>query len=338
MLGFSDAAIGVGGRLQIWQKITCRSPGTTPAFPRQVRKQFPCRMIAVYFAAYGGCEEQLASFRFQQKELAMSIKCTLVRLSAALFIFSSFPGYAGDIISCNGFESCPASDPTIAELVARMDALEAENEVLKTLLAGVSRGTDPNTSQDTLTFTGMNVQVVSGSGATDETVNGTGNLIIGYNETGNSFGDDRTGSHMLVVGRGNSYTSFGGMVVGQDNTASGQYASVSGGWGNKASGFAASVSGGGFNTASVLYASVSGGYQNEASGPVSSISGGQGNKASGYAASVSGGDLNTASGELASVSGGNGNTASGYAASVSGGTGRNAGGNYCTEGDSRTDC
>jgi hypothetical protein len=34
------------------------------------------------------------------------------------------------------------------------------------LLANVSRGVDPNTSQDTLTFTNMNVQIVSGDGQT----------------------------------------------------------------------------------------------------------------------------------------------------------------------------
>src|SRR5262245_12285497 len=36
----------------------------------------------------------------------------------------------------------------------------------------------------TLQFTGINVQIVSGSGTTTGTVNGKGNLIIGYNESG----------------------------------------------------------------------------------------------------------------------------------------------------------
>ena len=42
----------------------------------------------------------------------------------------------------------------------------------------------------TLRFTGINVQIVSGSGTTDGPVNGKGNLIIGYNE--NSCAVDRT--------------------------------------------------------------------------------------------------------------------------------------------------
>jgi len=85
---------------------------------------------------------------------------------------------------------------------------------------------------------------LSGSGSTDGGVTGTGNLIIGYNETGNLNGDDKSGSHMLVVGRGNSYSSYGGIVAGLSNTTSGIYSSVSGGYNNTANGDWASVSGG----------------------------------------------------------------------------------------------
>ncbi len=67
----------------------------------------------------------------------------------------------------------------------------------------------------TIRFTGVNVQVVNGLKSTngfpfdpdsvdplDTVVNGVGNLIVGYNELGNplGFGDDRTGSHNIVVG------------------------------------------------------------------------------------------------------------------------------------------
>ena len=87
---------------------------------------------------------------------------------------------------------------------SRLGELEAENaslkrrlEALESLLAGVGRGTDPQTGQDTLQFSGMNVQIVNGTGFSDfnSTPNGTGNLIIGYNEP-NTTGqpNDRTGS------------------------------------------------------------------------------------------------------------------------------------------------
>ena len=96
---------------------------------------------------------------------------------------------------------------------------------------------------------GANLHVRNGTGTTDGKPNFLGNLIIGYNEP-RSEGNDRSGSHMLVVGKEHNYSSFGGIVVGQRHTTSGEYASVSGGRGNAASGDFASVSGGSFNTAS----------------------------------------------------------------------------------------
>jgi hypothetical protein len=44
-------------------------------------------------------------------------------------------------------------------------------------------------------------------------VNGLGNVIIGYNEP-RGGGDNRSGSHNLVVGSRNNYASYGGFVGG----------------------------------------------------------------------------------------------------------------------------
>jgi hypothetical protein len=109
----------------------------------------------------------------------------------------------------------------------------------------------------TFLFTGINVQIVSGAGATDASPNGKGNLIIGYNAA--NHGQTRTGSHNLVVGDEHEYTSYGGFVAGHHNAVSGHFASVSGGESNTASGPYASVSGGESNTASGVFASISGG-------------------------------------------------------------------------------
>ena len=171
-------------------------------------------------------------------------------------------------------------------------------------------------------------------------VNGVGNLIVGYNEK-RYTNTAKSGSHNIVVGTGNAYSSYGGLVAGKDNTISGAYATVTAGSWNTASGIASSVSGGGSNTASGNYSSVSGGGDldlkdwgnqavgvlssvsggllNWASGPYSSISGGGSNGAIGYYTSISGGYLSIASGQLASVSGGGLNRASGGFSSVSGG-------------------
>jgi hypothetical protein len=154
-------------------------------------------------------------------------------------------------------------------------------------------------------FEGCNIHIRSGGGATDATVNGLGNLIVGYNEESPPGGtENRTGSHNLVVGLEHSYSSFGGLVAGRNNTVSGPNATVSGGRFNTASGTRASVSAGQFNTASGIHSSVSGGEGNTASNSGASVSGGEGNEASGDVASVSGGNARSALGQWDWMAGG----------------------------------
>jgi hypothetical protein len=184
-------------------------------------------------------------------------------------------------------------------LEAKVSALESANtsqqadiDALKAKTASMSVLTD--NGQPTVRFTGVNLQVVSGSGSTAGAVNGRGNLIVGYNENN---GDTKTGSHNLIVGPQHTYTGYSGLVAGINNTISGNYASVSGGGSNTASGNSASVSGGSLNTASGNSASVSGGGGNTASSLSASVSGGFDNTASGLYASVSGGNVRVATGE-----------------------------------------
>ncbi|MCP4136918.1 MAG: hypothetical protein GY754_38460 [bacterium] len=210
------------------------------------------------------------------------------------------------------------------------------NYLHDTLFAGVSRLTDPYTQKSTIRFSGINVQIVSGSGSTDGTVNGLGNLIVGYNET-RSLESNKSGSHNIIVGRWHNYSSYGGLVVGNYNTISGTYSSVCGGTENTASGQDSSVSGGAYNTASGYWSSVSGGRDNIASWGADSVSGGASNTASGNCSAVSGGYENLANWFFSSVSGGRKNTAGridlsspdgGDSSSVGGGYGNNAVADY----------
>ena len=123
-----------------------------------------------------------------------------------------------------------------------------------------------------------------------------GNLVVGYNGLGDVSGDGRTGSHNIVGGQQNTQASWGGLVVGRDNTITGEFSSVSGGRFNTASGYRSSVSGGRNNTACGDYSSIRGGRDNTASGTSSSISGGRNNTASGDYSSVSGGNTRSATG------------------------------------------
>jgi len=181
---------------------------------------------------------------------------------------------------------------------ARIAALEAQVAVLTDLLEGVSRvdvyDAVEDVYYDTLVFTGMNVQIVHGMGEETKDSNGMGNLLIGYNRkrvlpgeedeclTFGAFCDRRTGSHNLVVGHLNNYTSRMGIVFGKYNEISRPHASVLGGE---------------HNLASKNRATVAGGVGNTASGYGSSVSGGQGNTASGESASILGGVFKTAVGD-----------------------------------------
>lgn len=253
------------------------------------------------------------------------------------------------------------NDARIAALEALVQSLQATVETqastigeLETKLAHVSMVT--HNGQPTMRFSGINVQIVNGLGVTDS-VNGTGNLIVGYDEADESsifrctigWNDvtqapvmDQTtcaeaggtwtnagfkdGSHYIVAGTQNNYSRFGGVVLGYGNTGNYDYANVTAGYQNIASGPSAAVSGGYRNTASGRFASVSGGGSGAATNTWASVSGGSSGVASGTYASVSGGSRNIASGNSASVSGGMQNEASSDDASVSGGSGNIASG------------
>ncbi|MDA2920754.1 hypothetical protein MYX76_14905 [Desulfobacterota bacterium AH_259_B03_O07] len=203
----------------------------------------------------------------------------------------------------------------VGSLLARVEALEQKVAELEAKLANVSveDATINGLIGPHFIFEGVNVHIRSGSDRTDDgTVDpvtfepipevdllGLGNLVVGYNENG-VFGvlgvKDRTGSgsHNLIMGVENSYTSFAGIVNGLDNTVSGPGSAVLVATGNTASGLGSAVTGGVGNTASGPASSVSGGNDNTASGGSSSVSGGGFNLASGISSSVSGGSNVTA--------------------------------------------
>ena len=202
---------------------------------------------------------------------------------------------------------------------------------------------------DTAVFTAVNVQIIDGSGDTKGVVNGLGNLKIGYLEKGapapffcssdNSFFHDEigclnsggtweqnihTGSHNLILGVEQSYTSFGAIVAGTRSTITNQYSSVIGGLENSAIGQFSSVVGGRVNSASGHSSTVGGGFGNDSSGDSTNISGGSSNLAVGISSSISGGFKNQSDGENASINGGSNNIASSKNATVSGGNSRQA--------------
>ncbi|UCC45511.1 MAG: hypothetical protein JSU65_06220, partial [Candidatus Zixiibacteriota bacterium] len=97
-------------------------------------------------------------------------------------------------------------------------------------------------------------------------------------------------SGKATFGPSNTNTGINAFVLGKSNNASGENATISGGWLNTASGtFQSTVSGGAQNTSSHTAATVGGGQTNTASGLYSTVSGGFFNTADGSSATVSGG-------------------------------------------------
>lgn len=192
----------------------------------------------------------------------------------------------------------------------------------------VEKGID---SKPTVQVSGANVQILSGAGSTNLN-NGEGNLIIGYDETPG----EQTGSHNLVLGMEQKYTSYGAIigglknssltpftdVFGYHNIANAETSSLTGGSENETKGPFSSISGGkgNFTTSGSTAAGISGGKEDKTEGSFASVSGGHRNLASGAMSSVSGGEENKATGELASVNGGTSNLASGFASIAAGDT------------------
>ena len=210
---------------------------------------------------------------------------------------------------------------------------------------------------DTVTFSGVNLQVVNGLGATDE-VNGLGNLIVGYNEVPLSrevpntcsFGEfqnptacrdngerwqrvHRSGSHNLIVGPKHNYSQYAGIVSGKLNTLSSPFSSITAGARNRVSGDGGHVSGGTANHAFGFRAAIVGGENNLTggfkalgdtpdffrNGNHAVVVGGSWNQANDANAIVVGGYQNRAEGSGSVVTGGSQNTAGSAVDVVTGG-------------------
>jgi len=161
---------------------------------------------------------------------------------------------------------------------------------------------DNSSGYPTAVFNGVNVQVVNGTGDT-QTANGVGNLIVGYNRAregtpvcsigyfateaectgkgGRWSASHKSGSHNIVGGDFNSYSLWGGLLMGTQNAVNAPFSVVAAGSGNIASGDLSSVTGGSFNTSSAMYGSVAGGLNNTARGDFSSVGGGSSRLATG---------------------------------------------------------
>jgi hypothetical protein len=180
---------------------------------------------------------------------------------------------SSQVLSTNTKGECPSKVISKTTVKYEAEALPdpAELERLDSILPRINYVESGVGGKPTIQFSDVNVQIVDGEGKT-EVVNGAGNLVIGYDE---NAGRTQTGSHNVILGEEQAFSSFGGLVTGYGNTISGREASVSGGALNTASGYYTSIIGGMRNTAEVEASSVEGGSKNLAESRFASIFGGK---------------------------------------------------------------
>jgi hypothetical protein len=314
----------------------------------------------------------MESRRHRALSLALVIAAVASQANAEVALHTFQPGERARAADVNGnFNNLKvaveAAERRNVELQNRIRDLEAALSNVRALNGVVT--VEAVGGVRTVRLTGVNLQVVNGLNRT-ESINGAGNVIIGYDEP-NTFStrpicsqaratngalitdeagclaagavfstQHKSGSHNLVLGTQNGYSSFGGIVGGRFNYINEIFASVIGGVDNRASGRfsvivagqghltqeSAAILGGIGNQALARNSSITGGVGNVASGENASITGGERNIASGRTSTVAGGLLNTASGQGANVSGGRNNVASGTNSSILGGNGRSLSG------------
>ncbi len=189
-----------------------------------------------------------------------------------------------------------------------------ELEVLNKVMPHVKYQEKGVGGKPTIQVSGVNVQIVNGEGKTAST-NGAGNLVIGYDEEPG----EQTGSHDLVLGTNQTFTSYAGIIAGAFNKITGPFASITGGNFSTASGPGPRLAAAKTTSPAGKAARSAAANSTTPAGTRSSVSGGQRNTANALLTWIGGGLENTASIGWSAVSGGFKNTASGFYSSVSGG-------------------
>jgi hypothetical protein len=186
----------------------------------------------------------------------------------------------------------------------------------------------PTEGTGNLVVAGGNVHVVNGAGAT-ATNNGRGNVIVGYSAEPTSadgnwvdstpVADRRSGSHNLILGDANGWTSYGALIAGYGTLSGEPYCGALGGTGNSCVGTFGAVVAGTANQVRNQSAATLGGRELDAAGLSAVTAGGWGNVSSGDYGIAGGGDGNTAGATLSVVFGGSHLLSYGAGTSVFGG-------------------
>lgn len=144
---------------------------------------------------------------------------------------------------------------------------------------------DPRTK--TVRFTGVNVQIRNGTGSTDGAGDGTGNLVVGWNEADDN--DMRDGSHNVIVGSHHAWTGHSSIATGMDHALLGEGGAAIGGVANTAAAAGTALIGGQDNHSTAPGGVALGGAENHLTAELSTTLGGYANTADGAFSVIVGG-------------------------------------------------
>jgi len=174
-------------------------------------------------------------------------------------------------------------------------------------------------------FTGINLNAIDYFSVINTDTLSANNTIYDSNGNSNQWNSVYSSQAYTLIHPTTSINPIYG-----NNTASGCYSNVAGGFCNTACGNYSTIVGGFSSRTTGDYSFVGGGRCNTASGNVSIVGGGKENTASGYRSTIVGGFSSRTTGDYSFVGGGRCNTASENSSTVSGGYGNTASRSHST--------
>jgi|GEM_PF-2246362 len=182
------------------------------------------------------------------------------------------------------------ADRRLADLGASVETIDSSVDTIDQRVGYNERTLSPlsyDAKTKSVTFTGVNVQIRNGTRSTDGEPDGTGNLIVGWNEADDN--DARTGSHNIIVGSFHAWDGHSGIAVGTDHALLNAGGAAIGGEANTVAGNGAVLIGGQDNQAFGPGSAGIGGAENRLAGPFSTFVSGLRNDAEGSFSLVIGG-------------------------------------------------
>ena len=222
-------------------------------------------------ARLGALEGELAATRRDLASLCADPATSVVSRQALCARVATVEGRVGGLVPA---VEAPAG--AVVQLIPRVDETEST-------LAPFHY--DPEARA--VYFTGVDLHLRNATGSTGGDPDGTGNLVIGWNEADEA--DTRTGSHNLVVGALHGWDGHSGLLVGADHALLGDGGAAIGGDANVVDGEGAVVIGGQETFASGFGAVAIGGSDVEVTGDLAVAVGGVGNDVPGRLAVLIGG-------------------------------------------------